>query len=513
MDNPTPGNTTQPAQNDNAPVDKPSWQQRFGKAYDGFSSSIWAPVCAGILGLILSVYLLLGYPCDSENRFHEINLNFNQAENQATSRLETYLRNVKKQDSISLDSVRNLKADPQEKEKNDELAVKFIERIDSISKIQQQLVIRRFNQLYRKADTLEASRLSVHPLVLEHIIDTAEATPTILFGYYEPEIATDTFSISNPITSREYSTSLAFFRKYPGFALWLFLGILQMVMWLVMVPVGFSTFSNIRDLHKEAGTTSRLPQSFIYSGIALGLFCMILYDGIIDEWVIRESFFMQGFACRLTIYAILGYIVAWLCLAGYLYLGDTLHQLHKKINSKAAELKQKKQAETILAGADEARLAAIDKLPALQLLSQQLQLLTEQHKKGKTFFNLFFGMATLVLSVLIFWVASMLQATNSLELFRYYKAVTGTDYLSNDFVYLYGGLHSILLAIFVLPVKFRIMEMNASFPDLSRPGEDTSTPGWQNLLKNIVSLISQLLVVSSPLLASFLQNMLSSFFQ
>jgi len=120
-------------------------------------------------------------------------------------------------------------------------------------------------------------------------------------------------------------------------------------------------------------------------------------------------------------------------------------------------------------------------------------------------------MTALVLSVLILWIASMFQSINSMEVFSYYRYISGHNYLSNDFVYLYGGLHSIILVIFVLPAKFKIMDINTSFPELQTPAgtADTTLTG---ILKGTGKTLTEVLIVSSPLLTSLLQNLLNTFF-
>lgn len=476
------------------------WKRAWKSFSDFFTAHVGWPLLSGIAGLMVAVILLLGWPFAPSCRFHEIDAGLKAADQKSLSLLKKTIERSKTQEEAALKIARDNK---------DSLKIKAT--IDSLKKLEHKLLLRAFEQAY-KTDTFawNAGKLTIRPDLLDTMISKRYPPSSLVYGYYDPEISRDTFTISSPVSIKPYHYNMDFFRKYPAFAFWLFLGILQMVMWALMIPISLSAFNSIGKLQKLSGTINRLGKSFILAGIALVIFCVFLYWDIIDDYVFDDRHFMQGFNGRIASYSVIGYAISLLCLAGYLYLTDSLSQLQEPFNKKSADLEVARKAKIQAAGTDAAALAAIETDPQIILLTAKKKTIEDQFNEAKTFFNLFLGMAALVLSMLIFWIASMFHAINSLEIFKYYRAVSGHNYAANDFIYLFGGLHSILLAIFVLPAKFKIMELNARFPKPAESPASSTSDFLKSLLKNMGATIREVLVVSSPLLASFLQNLFTS---
>jgi|GEM_PF-1456074 len=504
MEEPLDKEGTMQNKGDIPPEDPPTskWKGAWRSFSNFFTAHVGWPLLAGMAGLIVAVILLLGWPFDQHCRFHEIDAGLQVADQNSLPLLKRTIESAQKKEEASLGIARINKPE-------DTAKIKI--KIDSIKKLEYKLMLRAFEQAY-KVDTFawNAGKLTIRPDLLERLISKRYPPSSQVYGYYDPEISRDPFTISSPVSIKDYYYNMEFFRKYPAFAFWLFLGILQMVMWALMIPISLSAFKSIGELHQASGTINRLGKSFILAAIALVIFCLFLYLGIIDDYVFQDRHFMQGFNGRIASYSVIGYIISLLCLAGYLYLTDSLSQLQKLFNQRSADLELERKAQIQAASNDALALAAIETNPVIINLTAEKKTIEDQFNEAKTFFNLFLGMAALVLSMLIFWVASMFNAINSLEVFKYYKAVSGHNFAANDFIYLFGGLHSILLAIFVLPAKFKIMELNARFPKPADSPASSTGDFLKGLLKNMGTTIREILVVSSPLLASFLQNLFTS---
>jgi hypothetical protein len=267
--------------------------------------------------------------------------------------------------------------------------------------------------------------------------------------------------------------------------------------------------SKIKELNIESGTQNRRGKSFLIAGISLAIFCVVFYEGITQEYFVVDEYFMRGFQMNLKIYSFIGYIIAFFCLSGYLYIADFLHQLQNKFKAGIDALNKLKDEKMKNIQVTDPPVD-IMQIPEVKQKDAENEKIKEQFKRAKKYFNLFFGMTAIVLSVLVLCAASMFNSVNSLDIFSFYEHLSSRKYLSGDFVYLYGGVHTILLIIFVLPARFKIYDLNTSIPELQETDEAGKTA--TGVLKNIGKVIGEVLVVSSPLLASFLQNVINSFF-
>jgi len=307
-----------------------------------YSSGIWGPVLFGVAGFALSVFLLLGWPGCNKGRFHEIDLQLARVDSLSLHALVDTLTVYRQQQESWLGKVIQNQNDKKQQVKitADTDAIKA--RIDSVDQLLFSLSLRKFNNSYGNRDTLRCdtiTRFTIRRDTLALLLDTFKEKGSLTLGYYEPEFSKRPIMIPDSISIHSYSTSFDFFKKYPGFAFWAFIGILQMVMWSLMVPICISIYDKIRLLHKENKTVNRRGKSFLLAGAVLALFCLIVYLGVIDEDVITDKHFMNGFLGNLFTYSLIGYGVAFLCLSGYMYLADTLYQVQEKFKAGALRLR------------------------------------------------------------------------------------------------------------------------------------------------------------------------------
>jgi len=203
------------------------------------------------------------------------------------------------------------------------------------------------------------------------------------------------------------------------------------------------------------------------------LFVILFYVFLIDNHIIKDHQLLKQFNLRMRIYGIVGYLAAIGCFGMYLLMSMVLDQLDKKAE-------------------EENRRLATD-----TLLQDEFSLL-------KTTFDNSFLITAVVLSVFVLWVGIMFTAVNHTEAMSFYKIYSGKDFLSYDFVFLVGAMHTMILLLFYIPVKLRFNSKQLAVDNKITPG----TKGGK-LLGNLYNGLVTVLLTASPLLTSLLQKLVS----
>lgn len=276
-------------------------------------------------------------------------------------------------------------------------------------------------------------------------------------------------------------SKVAFINKYPSFGFWLFLSVAQMCIWFITAAIiilsTYNTFMNFSNLPLKlnwAQEKIKIIAFIVLVIIAMCLFLFFTYYLLIDGYVIEDHIFMEYFGNKMIILAFFGYIIASTCFIIYLllaYKGIKLDDL----NAKAV----------LVPGSPNQR---------------DLESLTST-------FNYSFGISALILSVFVLWLGVMFKSINSLELMNYYYQISGNQYLNNDYVYLVGLIHSLLLLIFYIPAQLRFNSLDIVKQQATLVG---GTPGFISSITTFFSKLSPALITASPLLTSFVQNLLTS---
>jgi hypothetical protein len=94
---------------------------------------------------------------------------------------------------------------------------------------------------------------------------------------------------------------------------------------------------------------------------------------------------------------------------------------------------------------------------------------------------------------------------NSLDFLKLLINNWGYQPVGNDFIYLYGGLYTIILLLVYVPAKMR-------FSEVDMPDNDQPTTTLIDKFKNPIGKISGLLVATSPLLVSIIQSLFDILF-
>ena len=484
-------------------------QQTVRDGRDYYNSTNWILVTFGICGFIVSIFLLFGMPGCNRNRFHEININVKYADSVARGQLATLLEKHKK-DTCDLLRTRSAAAAQDVNEIS-----RLNRHCDSLDDLVNKLKTETQLLQYNNKDTLRGliPRLGLHRNDLLAVLKPApKHNTTLTYHYLAPEYSKEQVAVPVRVTSTNFETTQEFVIKYPNYAFWLFLGMLFMVMCFLMIPICIAIYRSVNLQLRSLNLDHRYWRNFLLASAGTIIFCVVVYIGLIDRYIADERYFMHGIILMTSAYGLVGYFVAILCFGGYLYIADLIHQLqaaYREGLSRLTELIKTKRAE---AGNDKERLAAIDEDAQVKQQHSANERIKDNYKQAKKYFNVLVWMAALVLSVAVLLTGSLFSSINSMDVFIYYRSLTNSNYLSGDFVYLYGGLHTILLLIYVLPVKFKIYNMNMTIPELESGNGEGGAKQAKTVLSGVVTTLGNILLVTSPVLASFIENIIKSLF-
>lgn len=287
------------------------------------------------------------------------------------------------------------------------------------------------------------------------------------------------YPVKLQLKQHKRSQVMSFLSDYPAFGLWMVLTIAQMMLWFLLCPVLSGNLLNLRDTLGDSYNISwqsrlvnfALPLTFV------GVFCLAFYKGLADNQLVTDYYFLTHYNLRIFWYAVPGYLVTIFCFTGYLTLAKQFDNMDKEAVADP----------TLLSNA-----AFISKFQSL-----------------KSAFNNSFICSAIVLSFMILWVGNVVYAVNSIDVFRFYTQLAGQPLIPGDFVYLMGLLHTCILLTFYIPVKLKFGTLQITQPMAMA---DAGIPD-KNLFQTLLGSLGSLLVTTSPLIASFTQNIFHIFFK
>jgi hypothetical protein len=426
-----------------------------------YSTSNIITVSAGVIGFIIAVYFLYGFSASGKQRFHEIRFD---------PKIQTgqYLLSVRIQDSSRLAHLIPLAGKPPDSATiRDTLKIRLARITDLLYQWQ-----------YGNKDTTFDRHIyySLNRAGLYNSLTNFKDSNRLTVGYFDRLISPEIWTAPVPITRKSYACTADFFSKYPAFALWIFIGIAQMIIWFLVIPICFFIYNMVQsDMAKHFYVNTNWWISLAMAFVSVGIFCWLVYRFVIDKLIITDIYFMDGFISRLTSYSFFGYLVAALSFTGYLFIASEIYALQKKYETSDDVGKLNVQTTFVTA---------------------------------KKYFSIYFYITATILSIVVLWIGSLFSAINSMDVMRYYRYISGVSFLPNDFVYLFGGLHSLLLLIFFLPVQLNMFNLSSAIPALG--ANQNSDNSWSTLLKNLGQNFGNLIIVSSPILASLLHGLISS---
>jgi len=267
-----------------------------------------------------------------------------------------------------------------------------------------------------------------------------------------------------------------FVTDYPLFGIWIILTIAQMMLWFMLFPL---LTGNIRDLKLKLGefyciTVGSVLKNLIVP-VAFITSSVVVLDRILaDSTVIYDNYFMSGYNDKFRSYALVGYAIATYCFGTFLTLIRQVTDMDEKVKGK---------------------------------LDRKDPVLNDKYLALKEAFDNSFLASAIILSFLVLWVGITINAINSTEAIKFYGIVTGKPLIPEDFIYLMGLFHTVILLSFYIPAKLKFNSLSLT------KQEDTATTGSSSPRKIFTLLaenLATLLVTTSPLLASLIQKLVGT---
>ncbi len=275
-----------------------------------------------------------------------------------------------------------------------------------------------------------------------------------------------------PQKQMRYKTSLPvkvyncpedFLSKYPLFGIWALLLVIQVTLfsffipWLLQMLFWRSHDKDVKLIQLNRGV--KLVYIVVIVLACMGLYHLLLPGGD-NNVLVKRQYFMAGIDDVFEVANIMGYLTAGLCLAGIVF---SLIEIDK---------------------ADEDKVFSKEEIDYLE-----------------SRFRHFLTIAGVLLSLAVFATGTFFSALNSLDFIRVISRSLGHSPVPNDYVLLYGLVHTFALLVFYIPARYKLDRLAMASGE-KKVGEES----WLPMKK-----LAQLAVVSSPLLAGLLQNLLEMF--
>ncbi len=312
-------------------------------------------------------------------------------------------------------------------------------------------------------------------------------------------------TVENPLGN------MAFFAKYPEVATFIFLIAVFCSFCAIAVSTSIVTAHDIFKLIEHENIVffkstffKQRPFYFMWVIIlaALALLALTVGHSFNDELPVKSLFFRRHLNVSLSMLNFIGYTTAACCLAGFIYTASVLGFLHQSVGEKKAAM-----AKTT----DEAQKTDLD---------GQKKILENTYFKLLGYFNKYFVLSAVILSLTVLCTGALFNAINSFDFVRLLASNWGYSPLRGDIVYLYGGMYMAILLLVYLPARLRFneirLEMQYRPEDPGAAAADAVPPqqGAQlDLVKDTFSLVRGTLLVASPLLAGIIQKLLDLLFQ
>lgn len=276
------------------------------------------------------------------------------------------------------------------------------------------------------------------------------------------------------LTIRSYASNLQFIEKYPGAGIWIFLLMLFATFCFVATAVALFIRKQVVTLYKD----HEKPDRFGYWLTAVGVFVTLAFlywllsFTFLDEWPVKNLFFMRTLTNVLLYVNVIGGIAGAFCLAGFIHSASMLAYFVKR----------------------NAQVSPTDRhCDFAQLLG---------------FFHRYFILSAVLLSLVVVCTGAMYNTANSLDFVKLLVAKWGYSPAGGDAVYLYGGLYTAILLLIYLPAKMQFDAVRLGLPPEDRPGDDDDKKmgSW---IEQPYSLLKGGLIAATPFLTGIFQSLLN----
>jgi hypothetical protein len=390
------------------------------------------------------------------------------------------------------------------------------------------LVNTQLHLLEYSTDTSFAGQFCIGTLFVDkdsllHLYDSVltKSNNTLRFVYNHDSVVSDlSVHAAGRITLRDSvyaSGPIAFYEKYPGFGLWALLILFQFVACFILIPVSVITVQDVKgDLAGKYNVVGHHERwDFLTAFILVAVFGVVLELTVTLNVHMGDQVFLHGYNLVVGIYRFLVYLAAVCCFTGFLYTSRILGNMLRAIGAKTAA--QKVQVVKRDALLSLSLVAAAPPTPEVTDLTSKIAQsdadmapLKDDYARLRKYFSIFFVTSAFLLSMVVLQVGALYSATNSLDLVRFLTAPPAKYLIRPDFVYLFGGVYSLLLLIFYVPVKITMLNLENEIPSLVGDGSG-KPPGWLSSFTGGLKGLTGVIAASSPLLIAIIQYIVQTF--
>ncbi|MBC7874239.1 MAG: hypothetical protein H7Y01_09600 [Ferruginibacter sp.] len=199
-----------------------------------------------------------------------------------------------------------------------------------------------------------------------------------------------------------------------------------------------------------------------------------------------------------------GYVAGAFCLGGFIYTSGALGSISNDIT--AIEKNESAEKEKKL---DESARGASAIL--LDDMKEEKSKRVDVYTSLKNYFDTYFILSAIILSLLVLCTGGLYNTVNGLDFVKCLADDWGYNLARADFIYLYGGLYTVILLLFYVPAKMRFNEITV--PDPLKKQAGATDNKWYSFLKNPFSNLKESLIAVSPLLVSIVQSLFDTLFK
>jgi len=323
--------------------------------------------------------------------------------------------------------------------------------------------------------------------------------------YVRPELAGGQITGDIFLHVKKYPATERFFNKYPGFALWSLLLIIQAIFYCVLIAAFLFHFLTASEnaLYKKH-LDYKAGRILLLLVCVISLLLIVFFTLLNDKkgQLVSGNIFMSKLHDIFFTVNMVGHIAASFCLVGMINCVIYMSRLKKLLAIDA----EKKLPADVNAPNDDSK----------KLTPENIELLRKDIKRR---FNLYFILTAIILSLAIFTSGIFFSSMNNMEFIKQVTKDQGFSTVNTEMVYIYAVLYSFFLVLIYLPVRYMLNSLDKEIPSAATP--NVTDPQNQNDEKN-KSFFSKLstnlfglkdvAIAASPILASLLQKLVDALF-
>jgi hypothetical protein len=372
---------------------------------------------------------------------------------------------------------------------------KYLDSLENaIGQINDSVLLGRLNRnLVSHLNSFELARMRIDTITKED--STFLATTPVHWQFRDTSVknfAVLEGNIRMPVN--KFPSDVSFFVKYPGFAIWVLLILGFFSTLFIVLAICLFAYREIRnkvDLCIKGLITSRKYNlHYVMTFLILSCFLFMSYITFYDGEVVKDQYFFTGFRTNITVLVLFGYVVASFCFTGFMNAASYVDELQVRYN-----------------------VAKRDKIEG----PQTIEYISNCYETLKTNFDTYFVATSIILSFVVFCTGSLYTALNTMDFIRKLEQDFGFSPVRTDFVYVYGGLNTLLILLFLIPVKLKFASFQKDFQTEvthqapPEPGQ-AQKPVLKKVFAGSTKKVSDLLLAFSPILASLAQVLLDAIF-